>query len=326
MLFNKNKRKIDSRIRFQNPNFRQRLNDARMYKRRAKSLPDTKWTVFLSKVGLGSWPARVITVLIFFALIYIVFIPNLLFIKTITVKGADQAAADEIKTQAQLFMGQKAFWPQKNILFFSKNRFAKFLIKQDREVLSVNKVSKKFPNTLIIDIAPRADTFTIQTETADYIISGDGLVTQELANMASTTLPSGLILIKLTGSEELALGQKALDPETADFISALQNSLANITKVPTDHYEIASLNSADVTVYNKNGLKLLFDVTLDQKKVLQQLSLLYSQFLPGDISRLNYIDMRFDGKAYTCFNNTPCVKNINLPKSNSTSTPTGFGN
>jgi hypothetical protein len=326
-MFDQNKRKIDSRIRFQNPQFKTSLRSQRNYKRIKKTLPQTPWGVFLSKIGLGSWPARITTLAIFFLLVYIVFIPNIFFVKTTIINNPDRAGTPAIQNLVNSFLNKKLPWPEKNLLVLSRAKLRDFLLKNDGQILQVDKITKKFPSTLIITIIPRVDQFALQTQSGQYYsLSNDGKATNLLLPNASNTLPSALILIKLTGSDTVNIGGTILSPEKINYINGLQSRLANVAKSQIDYYELADLQTPDLTVYLKNSFLLKFDFGTDLDKTLNELNTLLTQLAPGDIKKLYYLDMRFLGRGYACYLNTPCAQNLNLPKPAASSTPSSLGN
>src|SRR6185437_7888178 len=156
-MFSKNKRKIDSRIRYRNSHFSSKLENARGYKRVIRQRPKNSWEVFLANAGLGTWQSKVITAAVFFLLIYLVYIPNFLFIKQVTVNSSDQTTNDVVKTLTDSYLNKKLPWPQTNLLLLSKGKLTSYLLDNSQKVLSVDAITKKFPNRLTVSVTPRLD-------------------------------------------------------------------------------------------------------------------------------------------------------------------------
>ena len=326
-MFGQNKRKIDSKIRFQNPRFRKQLQSARGYKRAQRKLPETDWEVFLAKIGLGSWLSRFVTGIIFLLIIYLVFIPNFLFIKHITISDSDASGIPAAQNLVTSFLNKYTPLPQKNIVLLSKDQLKNFLLKNDQQILSVDKITKKFPSTLVVNVSPRLDEFEFLTASSTlFSVSNDGLVTGQLFPDASGTLPSLPFLIKLDGGGNLALGQNVLSSDRINFIRGLGQQLPAITKSTLGHYEMEDLISPYLYVNIQAGYQIKFDVTSDLSKTLDQLNLLISQILPGDYKNLYYIDMRFVGRSYVCFKNTACANQTVISNAPATTTPDLIGN
>lgn len=325
-MFGENKKKMDSRVRFQNTRFRQKLQAQRSYKRPLRRLPQTPAAVFLAKIGLGSYLARILTAAVFFALVYVVFIPNIFFVKHITVNGAGVDGPAAVEATIGGFLDKKLPWPQKNLLLLSKTGLAGYLLSHNQKILSVDKVSKKLPNTLIVDITPRQDAFVLQTLLGSYSVSQDGLVTNEFTDVASGSLPSALALIKLTSSESFGIGQQVFTAQNAQALDLLKKGLPSAMFEAPDYYQLNDSQSQDIGAHFKEGFKMMFDLSSDINETLARLKVLLSQIQPGDVKRLFYIDMRIQDKGYVCYQGDPCVQDIHLPNDSATGTIPSLGN
>jgi cell division septal protein FtsQ len=314
-----NKRKTDSRIRFQNSRFKHRLQEARGYKRSARNKPLGAGGIFLSMVGLGSWFSRFFTLLIFLLLIYLVFIPNVFFVKHVAINGAQTEDKSAIETLVNSYLSKKLPWPQKNLVLLSKPGLKEFLLKNDQKILAINSINKKLPATLIINITPRINQFVIQTASGtDFFVSNDGLVTNEAYLAASGTLPSNLTFIKLDDSEGLVIGNRVFEQNQIIFLLRMQDQLADVVKSPIDFFELASFKTTDLSVYFKTGPKVILSLNSNADQALGRLKLLFSQFSDIDIKKLYYVDMRFGNNGYVCYKGTTCVQNISLPTASTT--------
>jgi hypothetical protein len=312
-----NKKKIDSKIRFQNSRFKNRLSRARGYKRQIRTRPAGRGGIFLSKIGLDSWFSRFATLLVFLFLIWLVFIPNIFFVKQIIINTSQSGDRPVIQALTDAYLSKKLPWPQKNLILLSKSGLSNFLQKNDEKILKVSGINKKFPSTLIVSITPRIDQFLIQTASSTYFsVANDGLDTAEVFPDASGTLPSNLTLVKLDNSDGLIIGRQAFSQSQVDFLNQLQQQLPGIVKSPINYYELDSLNTPDLTVYFKGGFKIMVSLNADTAATLNHLSLLFSQFAAADIQKLDYIDMRFGDNGYVCDKGLPCVQNLNLPNNN----------
>jgi cell division septal protein FtsQ len=325
-MFGKNQKKLNYRVRFQNAKFKRRLTEARGYKRPQKSVPDGIWEISLAKIGLGSWISRILTLLVFFFLVYLAYIPNIFFIKQVTVRGLSGEALASVNSSVNSFLEKKIPWPQRNLGLLSKNKLTDFLLKNNQKVLRINKIEKHFPSTLFVDITQRTNAFIVQTPTAAYSLTGDGLITEVVEPNASGTLPSGLPLIKLNNADEIIVGKPALGQDRVNFIFALQNQLPDLAKSKVSNYHLADLQTPDISVYFKNGTKILFDLNSDVNKILRSLKLLFSQLSDSDAKNLFYIDMRFEDRGYVCSKGMLCVKDINLSGYSASSSPTNLPN
>lgn len=320
-MFNQNKKKFDSRVRFQNQGFQKQLDRQRNYKREKKTFPQTDWGVFLSKIGLGSILTRIIIASILISLIYLVFIPNFLFVKIIQINGITQPERGFAQKVVESYLNKKLPWPQKNLSLLSTKGLEKYLLKNNQSILKVEKITKVYFNTLIINVVPRQDIFIIESKNGYYSMANDGLITKIIsaeANAASV-LPSTLILIKLTNDESLYVGQQAFTSNSAMSLKQFFDQAQDILKSPVNYYEIDSLNEADITAITKNEFKLKFNFKTDAPELARRLKLLFSQFSDAEIASMEYVDMRYKDRGYVCHKFQPCVNQVKLPSQNSAS-------
>lgn len=317
MFTNKNKIIKDKGYRFQNTKFRHQLNNQRNYKRRGEPLPNGTLDKLLSKIGLGSWYARGISFIVLAALVYLFYIPNPLYIKTVAITGADDQA---INNTVNVFLEKKVPWPQKNLLLLSSKSLKNFVLTNNKKVLSVNSVRKKFPNTLLLDITPRVDKFIVIAENGIFTAYGDGYVSSMLSeNINATSVPTNLIKIKLKSDTKLFAGQKVFEKSAADFILQIQDAV--IANFPADHFEYHSPPANSLIYLSQNKVRILFDYTANLQELLERYKLLLSQIGSQDIPKLEYINLRYKDKGYLCFKDAPCAKQTVLLPETASSSP-----
>jgi len=302
-MFFKRKTKTDYKLRFQNSRFQQSLKEARGYKREKRAIPKTAGAVFLSKIGLRTWAARLISLFIVGLLFYFVYIPNFFYVKNIEVNHE----GTNILSTVNSFLEQKSPWPQKNLLLLSKKDLENYILINNRKILEVEKISKKLPNTLVVQIAPRVDEFAIESGQKYYIVSNDGLVTK-----IATDLQKNLVLIKLETLQNLNVEQETLSLSKINFILTVQNRLSRITRSDVLNYGMKDLKSLDLAAHFASGFKIYFDLNSDAHHTLGRLKTLLDQYSDEDLKKISYVDMRFTNRAYICNLGLPCEKDVNF--------------
>ncbi len=310
-MFNQNKKKIDSKIRFHRPSFQRQLQSARTYKRNPASNSTKSWTGFLSKFKLNSWLSKIITVGVCFLLIYLIYIPNFLFIKHIKIIGAGQETQNITHGLINSYLQKIWPWPQKNVLLLSKTGLANFLLKNNTKILSIHSVQTELPSTLIVDVLPRVDRLLLQKQDSYFTISNDGIVSQIIYPNASGTLPSGLSLVKLTETQDVIIGQQFLSPEQVGYIFRLRQELPQAARSEITYFDLTG-NKTTLTAHLKKGNKILFDLGSNLEKILPRLTLLLSQYSDSDLSAIAYVDLRYQDRGYLCLKNAPCAKQTTI--------------
>lgn len=308
-------------MRFQNQGFQKQLDKQRNYKRGKKTFPQTDLGVFLSKIGLGSIKTRLFVTIILLLLIYLVYVPNFLFIKTIQINGITQPKRAEVQKVVESYLSNKLPWPQKNLMLLSTKRLENYLLQNNQSILRVDKISKNYFDSVIINVVPRQDTFVIQSKIKSFGVANDGLVTKIIYPdpAVTSTLPSTLILIKLTNDESLFVSQQILKPETATSLKQFYDQSPDILKSPVNYFELASFNDSTITAIVKNKFAVKMNLNADFIDLARRLKLLFSQFSDQEIMSLEYVDMRYEDRGYVCHKYQPCVGEIKLPSQNTAS-------
>lgn len=182
-MFGQN-RKIDSKIRFQRRQFKQRLKLARSYKRPIGQFgPESRRQG--RKAPLLVW---LIGILVLILAIYFIYLPNPFDIKNIKVNGLNQQQTAQLQTLVNQYFFQNKLWPQNNIVLLNKKSLIAFVLARDRQIISVNAIAKNLPDTLTISAVERENSFILTSPKGTFILGNDNLVTAFNGAAASTTL------------------------------------------------------------------------------------------------------------------------------------------
>lgn len=299
-----------TKIRFQNPNFRRKLQEARDYKRYYKKIPETKMGIFLAFLHLDSIFGKTIAFMIFLLFIYFIYAPNFLTVKRVEISGADANAKPTVEADIKEYFKSSRFWPQSNLLLLSKKNLSIYLISKNKAVTQVAYIGKDFPSNLSVKIEQRYDKFLLKNPNGAYVLSNDGFVDKQLAleNLSSTNTPySGLIPILSEKDEQLYQGQRPQDEEyfknLNQILSLSEKDGRKITAI-----EIESFEHANVSANFFEGYQIKFDVNSDLPKIFSQLRLLLKQAGEGRISGVKYIDMRVKDRGYVCYKEALCAQ------------------
>lgn len=344
MFFKSKQKKIDSKIRFQQKGFTEKVRAAKSYKRTFQRVPETEQEKWLAGMGLDSWWSRSLVIIGILLLIYLVYVPNFLYTKTIYIAGAN----DEQKNRAMdvvnnFFDDSIAFWPQQNILLLNKQKLEKYLLGNDQEILKVNKI-KKGINSLTIEVEIKQSKFVLQTPKDSFILYNDGSVFQVMSDQQFSS--PDLLVIKTNRLERLEVKQNFLSEKIINTIQLLQKGYADEIKTPISYFEIPTLEKIkpptlspeteqttvenefvvvpdelnvyspiDSKVKDSRNFKAIFNTTSDINKSLTQLNALLVQIPQAQRSKLFYIDMRFSDRSFVCLIATPCYSSPTLPDS-----------
>ncbi len=227
MFFNKKKKpKLDPKVRFQNKQFNQKLNEARTFKRTARPVPEGGFDRFLKRVGLGSIWRQIFFALLVFGAVYVVYAPNFLSVQSIKVEGLSEADTAKVQTAIQDDLNKVPFYnPQRNLLFLSKARVQRIL-SQMPGIDIVENIDKQFKEkTLYVTLRAKHEKFLVRSSDTVFDVYNDGL----LKGQAGLNYDAWLG-VQNPGMIKVDLGAK-------------------VAGIPQDHKEIKQFFSKDTIKY-----------------------------------------------------------------------------
>lgn len=180
MLFSKKKPKLDSKVRFQHKQFTTKLDSARSYKRTARAVPESRAERALNTVGITSRWSQVMLGILILGLIYLIYVPNFLSLKQISIAGLSDTQSNELEQAIRQEIKDSQFFdPQYNILFLEKDLFAR----ATRKVPSVDYISSVKKDlqtqTVYITAASKYERFLVANPEKVYDVYNDGTFKQE---------------------------------------------------------------------------------------------------------------------------------------------------
>jgi hypothetical protein len=175
MFFQKKKTKIDSKVRFQNRQFNQKLHQARTFKRSVRPIPESQLDKLLIKIGLGSRFTQAILILVILGFLYLIYLPNFLTVQKIVVQGV---GGEEQKNAEQVIKNEldaaPFYNPQHNLLFLDAPKVTKAVLALNG-INSVEKISKNFSDkSLIVQVTPKQEKFLLRDADRVFDVYNDG--------------------------------------------------------------------------------------------------------------------------------------------------------
>ncbi len=233
---------MDPKVRFQNRQFNQKLQQARTFKRTARPIPESELKKFLTGVGLGTIFRQILAILILGGAIYLVYIPNFLTWQTIRIDGMSQA--DEQQTRdaiTQAIKDAKFYNPQHNLLFVSKKRLQEVITKIPA-VSQINSIHRDFKtHTITISITSKYERFLLRTNDNVLDVYNDGRV-KGVAGVDRNYWPavqnSQMIKLELAGKISNPNNNQILTINSVQYLNDLQKELIGIKGSPLAYIQI----------------------------------------------------------------------------------------
>lgn len=233
MFFNKKKPKIDPKIRFQNRQFNQKLQQARTFKRIAKPIPNGRFSKFLISVGLGGPLRQFFFAFVILGALYLVYFPNFLTLKQIEVEGLPNEDRSVIEAIIRDNIAKVPFYnPQRNLFFLSKDRVSRIL--QDYPLInSIEKIDKQYKGQILkISVLPKHETFLVKSDNKLFTLYDDGFLKEEMNfDQSKWDTPQNLKLVRVDILAKINYhSHKSFLSESAtNYIRELTQSLQGIS-------------------------------------------------------------------------------------------------
>ena len=227
MLGNKNK--FDKKIRFQKQNFQTQLKEARNYKRQSGEKSKSGLKNLFLKINQISVVKNIIFIFFLAGLVYIIYIPNFLYVKSVEISGLPQKQTEELAARINTFLDTKSLLPQKNLLLTSKKKLD-LLIKNDSSISEIQSIQKKWFSSLKISLLPRIASYELNSNSKQYKLASDGFIMEEIIMLetASQTTTS-LKKIFVLGAQNYQVGEKAAGLNELNKINLLKQELLKIS-------------------------------------------------------------------------------------------------
>ncbi len=315
MLGNKNK--FDKKIRFQKQNFQTQLKEARNYKRQSGEKSKSGLKNLFLKINQISVVKNIIFIFFLAGLVYIIYIPNFLYVKSVEISGLPQKQTEELAARINTFLDTKSLLPQKNLLLTSKKKLD-LLIKNDSSISEIQSIQKKWFSSLKISLLPRIASYELNSNSKQYKLASDGFIMEEIIMLetASQTTTS-LKKIFVLGAQNYQVGEKAAGLNELNKINLLKQELLKISGYEVSQFSFDSFLSPDWFIDFVSGPQLKINSQNDLQKTFAEYKSIMLNLSKSDFERIYYIDLRFKNKAYVCFKKTACSSELIIPTASS---------
>jgi len=279
-------------VRFQHPEFREKLEKARRYARQAP--------------GPRSRFVQILGILFLFSVLYFLTVSKIFLVSNAAVNGgADQKQIVDVLT----YLGGKRFYliPKNHILLLSQKRLLAELQAKLPTVRKITSYRRILPNSIELTVEAREPRYIWQSGSNYYLLDQDGVIFEKIANYAPESFPQ--VIISDGSAENLAVGQPLNINESLDFIKHLQTFWAEqMRDIGFVGVELPGRKSPDIFVRTSLGFRVYFDAKRSAGAQLANLKLLlYQEINPETYTGLSYIDLRLPNIAYYCYLDAPCA-------------------
>jgi cell division septal protein FtsQ len=218
----------------------------------------------------------VIIVILFLAILYLMFFSPVFQIRNIVIEGSPP---EEVKTLTESFKG-------KNIFLFNSSQSETDLINNRPEILSV-KIYKGIPDILKMKFNCRVGKIIWQTQNQYFLIDEQGVAFKEI------TSPKDLPKVVDNKNLDVKIPIILASPNFINFIKNLPSKIEQ-NGLKIDYFAVNE-TTFQVDVITEEGIKIIFDTT---RPLTEQMDAFQKVWNDHKNEIKEYVDVRVEGWAY----------------------------
>ncbi len=241
MIFKKKQKKLDPKVRFQHKQFTGKLVTARNYKRSASAIPETGFEKILTRIGIGSTWSQIGLGILVAVLLYLIYLPNFLTVKTITISGLSDTQARDLELAIRNEVANTHFfYPEKNLVFL-RNKIVYDAAATLPDISTIASIHKSYSKQeLVIEAESKYEKFLVKSDDHVYDIFNDGLYKGEAG--VSLEAWEGVVnphMIKIHIPGTVSAGNKTqfLNRDLVKYIDTLNQKLNLLPNFSVAYYE-----------------------------------------------------------------------------------------
>jgi len=242
------------------------------------------WAVFLSVAG------------------YTLFFSDFHMIRIVEVAGTKDVPSEKIETFVRERLSEKLLrvFPRDNFFLAPTDSLGRDLSRAFPKLATVS-VSRRFPNTLHIEVAER-DRILLWCSGDSCFLVGDDGTAQDASFSETSENESFLLRVDDDSVASVDIGAPLLETKSAGAIVRLARELPDHGITISLPLHSPSRVSDEVRITTGEGWDILANLAIDPEKTLASLQLVLDKEIPADRrSALRYIDLRTENRAFFAY-------------------------
>ena len=238
--------------------------------------------------------------------VYMFFFSGCLEVKNISIVGNQELSSSDIQKSFDEYLQGKflGIVSKNNLLFVSQKRAADFLENNFRKIRSVN-VSKKFPDTVSINIDERKAVLVWCSGESCFLIDEEGIAYNNADFSSPEIIQNHLIRINDTSFRSVSIGEKVMESDYEKYVAGIKDAFKTINlKIGDgdDAYVTPSNVSNEIDVKTEKGAQIYFSTQFSLEDSIKTLKIVLEKEIPEDkLKDVEYIDLRSEGKVFYKF-------------------------
>lgn len=234
---------------------------------------------------------------------YVLFFSPYLQITNFTVSGTQELKSQDIQELIEKSAQGKffEFVPKNNFLFFPQKRIENLLKDNFKKIRSV-AVTKKFPDSISINIDERKAVMVWCSGENCFLIDEDG-VSYNTADFDSPEIvQNNLIRINDSSGRTFRVGEKITSSAYEQYVLGVKEALKNvgfeISNDASSAYGTPSNMADEIDVKTEQGTDFLFSTQFPLENAIRTLDITLKKGVENKQNGFEYIDLRSENKVF----------------------------
>lgn len=238
-------------------------------------------------------------------LVYVLFFSLYLNVANVTISGTKELNSQEIQQVVNDSLQGKylGLIPKNNFLFVSQDKIENLLSENYKKIRSL-RVSKKFPDTVNIDIDERKALLVWCSAEKCYLLDENGAAYGEADFSSPELTGNNLLQINDTSGREVIVGTNVIEPSYEQYVLSIKDAMSAVGFETTGQYYTPSRMAEEINVKTSQDSALYFSTQFPLESAMRTLSTVLKKEIPEDKrGEIAYIDLRNENKAFYKFKN-----------------------
>lgn len=270
-----------------------------------KALPERREYRTLKKEQKGSNHVAVIFlwILFFGTIFYLFFFSSFVLIEKVQVSGMSEISEESLRgfVEGQLAGKYWGIFPKRAYAVVQPQTLERRL-REQYPLLATASIGRIFPNGLHLAVTERKKIILWNSLGLSYLVDEDG-ITHESTRALSPENETYVITVTDTSDKAVTMGERVFTANYGAFIIDMNEQFPEQLGLALEpRYTIVSRFAEELRARTDEGWEVYFDTSIPIETSLNTLKLLFEKELPPEKrSRLAYIDLRAENRAYYTF-------------------------
>jgi cell division septal protein FtsQ len=237
------------------------------------------------------------------AIIYSLFFAGFLSVSQFRITGINQLSEKNILNVVNSEIGGKYLMlvERNNLLLINNSAIENSLNKKFVKIENV-KITKKFPNILLINIKERKSSMILCSGGECYLIDWQGMIYSKIDYSLPEVDENRLLALTDLSNKAVNIGEIAFATDYLEYIVEIGEKMKNEVDIEMEkEYETPSRVSADIRGKTQEGWRIFFNGNIDLQKEIDMLRIVLDEKIGDKRKDLEYVDLRSENKVYFKF-------------------------